>query len=32
MLSMIYENPWTTIFQLTVASYCLNSIIGALLG
>lgn len=32
MLSIIYENPWATIFQLTVASCCLNSIIGALLG
>lgn len=32
MLSLVYENPWTTVFLLIVASCCLNSIIGALCG
>lgn len=32
MLSLVYENLWTTIFLLIVASCCLNSIIGALRG
>lgn len=26
MLSLVYENPWTTIFLLIVASCCLNCI------
>ncbi len=30
MLSLVYENPWTTVFLLIVASCYLNSIIGAL--
>lgn len=30
MLSLVYENPWTTIFLLIVARMCLNSVIGAL--
>lgn len=30
MLSLIYENPWTTVFLLIVASMCLNSIIGTI--
>lgn len=30
MLSLVYENPWTTIFLLIVASICLNSVIGTL--
>jgi|GEM_PF-2066127 len=30
MLSLIYENPWTTIFLLIVISMCLNSVIDAL--
>lgn len=30
MLSLVYENPWTTVFLLIVATYCLTSIIGAL--
>ncbi len=32
MLSLVYENPWTTIFLLIVASMRLNSVIGALRG
>lgn len=32
MLSLIYENPWTTVFLLIVASMCLNIIIGTLRG
>lgn len=32
MLSLIYENPWTIVFLLIVASMCLNSIIGTLRG
>ncbi len=32
MLSLVYENPWTTIFLLIVASMCLNSIIGTFRG
>ncbi len=32
MLSLIYENPWTTVFLLIVTSACLNSIIGTLRG
>lgn len=32
MLSLVYENPWTTIFLLIVASTCLNTVIGALRG
>ncbi len=32
MLSLVYENPWTTIFLLIVASMCHNSVIGALRG
>ncbi len=28
MLSLVYENPWTTIFLMIVASMCLNSVIG----
>lgn len=32
MLSLVYENPWTTIFLLIVASMCLNSVIDALRG
>ncbi len=31
MLSLIYENPWTTVFLLIVTA-CLNSIIGTLRG
>jgi hypothetical protein len=27
MLSLIYANPWTTIFLLIVTSMCINSII-----
>lgn len=30
MLSLVYENQWTTVFLLIVASCCLNSIIGEL--
>ncbi len=30
MLSLVYENPWTTVFMLIVATCCLTSIIGAL--
>lgn len=32
MLSLVYENPWTTIFLLIVTSMSLNSVIGALRG
>lgn len=32
MLSLVYENPWTTIFLLIVASMYLNSVIGTLRG
>lgn len=32
MLSLIYENLWTTIFLLIVTSMCLNSVIDALRG
>ncbi len=32
MLSLVYENPWTTIFLLIVASMCFNSVIGTLRG
>lgn len=32
MLSLIYENPWTTVFLLIVTSVCLNSIIDTLRG
>ncbi|VAO05140.1 Uncharacterised protein [Klebsiella pneumoniae] len=32
MLSIVYENPWTTIFLMIVDSMCLNSVIGALRG
>ncbi len=32
MLSLVYENRWTTIFLLIFASMCLNSVIGALRG
>lgn len=32
MLSLIYENPWTTVFLLIVASMCLNNIIDTLRG
>lgn len=30
MLSLVYENQWTTVFMLIVATCCLTSIIGAL--
>lgn len=30
MLSLVYENRWTTILLLIFASMCLNSVIGAL--
>lgn len=32
MLTLVYENLWTTIFLLIVASCCLTSIIGSLRG
>lgn len=32
MLSLVYENPWTTIFLMIVVSMCLNRVIGALRG
>ncbi|CAH6326262.1 Uncharacterised protein [Enterobacter hormaechei] len=32
MLSLIYENPWTTIFMMIIATICLSSIIDALRG
>lgn len=32
MLSLIYENLWTSVFLLIVASACLNSIIDAIRG